>query len=92
VGSEMCIRDSICMDAKGRVLIVDTENHAIRAYDPSKQTLETVVGTLGKAGAKIAPDWAGTQLKRPHGARIGPDGKLYVSDSENSRVLVGAAP
>jgi DNA-binding beta-propeller fold protein YncE len=82
----------ICMDAKGRVLIVDTENHAIRAYDPSKQTLETVVGTLGKAGAKIAPDWAGTQLKRPHGARIGPDGKLYVSDSENNRVLVGAAP
>jgi DNA-binding beta-propeller fold protein YncE len=82
----------ICMDAKGRVLILDTENHAIRAYDPTKQTLETVVGTLGKAGAKIAPDWAGTQLKRPHGARIGPDGRLYVTDSENSRILVGTAP
>jgi DNA-binding beta-propeller fold protein YncE len=82
----------ICMDAKGRVLIVDTENHAIRAFDPTKQTLTTVVGTLGKAGAKIAPDWANTQLKRPHGVRLGPDGKLYVSDSDNSRVLVGAAP
>lgn len=82
----------ICMDAKGRVLILDTENHAIRAYDPVKQTLQTVVGTLGKAGAKIAPDWAGTQLKRPHGARLGPDGKLYVSDSENGRILVGLAP
>ena len=82
----------ICMDAQGRVLIVDTENHAVRAYDPTKQTLTTVVGTLGKAGAKIAPDWASTQLKRPHGVRIGPDGKLYVSDSDNSRVLLGTAP
>lgn len=82
----------VCMDGKGRVLILDTENHAIRAYDPTKQTLQTVVGTLGKAGAKIAADWAGTQLKRPHGARLGPDGKLYVSDSENGRILVGVAP
>jgi len=82
----------VCMDAKGRVLIVDTENHAIRAYDPAKRTLETVVGTLGKSGAKIGTDWAGTQLNRPHGARLGPDGKLYVSDTENNRILVGTAP
>lgn len=82
----------ICMDAKGRVLILDTENHAIRAYDPGRKTLVTVVGTLGKAGAKIAQEWTGTQLKRPHGARVGVDGKLYVADSENSRILVGTAP
>ncbi len=82
----------VCMDGKGRVLILDTENHAIRAYDPTKQTLETIVGTLGKPGAKIAADWTGTQLKRPHGARLGPDGKLYVTDSENGRILVGTAP
>ena len=82
----------ICMDAKGCVLIIDTENHAIRAYDPGRRTLVTVAGTLGKAGAKMAQDWAGTQLKRPHGARVGADGKLYVADSENSRILVGTAP
>lgn len=82
----------ICMDNHGRVLILDTENHALRAYDPAKQTLQTLVGTLGKSGTKIGDDWAGTQLKRPHGARLGPDGRLYVTDSENGRILVGTAP
>ncbi len=81
----------VTMDAKGNVLILDTENHCLRVYDPVKQTIRTLVGD-GKKGAAVGADWAGTQLNRPHGARIGPDGRLYVTDTENDRILVGPAP
>jgi len=79
------------MDAKGNVLILDTENHCLRLYDPVKQTIRTIIGN-GKKGATVGSDWAGTQLNRPHGARIGPDGRLYVTDTENNRILIGPAP
>jgi DNA-binding beta-propeller fold protein YncE len=81
----------VTMDAKGNVLILDTENHCIRLFDPIKQTIRTIVGN-GKKGAAVGADWAGTQLNRPHGARIGPDGRLYVTDTENNRILIGPAP
>jgi DNA-binding beta-propeller fold protein YncE len=81
----------VTMDAKGNVLILDTENHCLRLFDPVKQTIRTIVGN-GKKGSAVGADWAGTQLNRPHGARIGPDGRLYVTDTENNRILVGPAP
>ncbi len=81
----------VTMDAKGNVLILDTENHCLRLFDPVKQTIRTIVGN-GKKGSAVGADWAGTQLNRPHGARIGPDGRLYVTDTENNRILIGPAP
>jgi DNA-binding beta-propeller fold protein YncE len=81
----------VTMDAKGNVLILDTENHCLRLFDPIKQTIRTIVGN-GKKGAAVGADWAGTQLNRPHGARIGPDGRLFVTDTENNRILIGPAP
>ena len=81
----------VTMDAKGNVLILDTENHCLRLFDPVKQTIRTIIGN-GKKGSAVGADWAGTQLNRPHGARIGPDGRLYVTDTENNRILIGPAP
>ena len=81
----------VTMDAKGNVLILDTENHCLRLFDPIKQSIRTIIGN-GKKGATVGTDWAGTQLNRPHGARIGPDGRLFVTDTENNRILIGPAP
>jgi DNA-binding beta-propeller fold protein YncE len=81
----------LTMDAKGNVLILDTENHCLRLFDPTKKTIRTIAGN-GRAGSALGKDWASTQLNRPHGARVGPDGRLYVADSENNRILVGPAP
>ncbi len=81
----------VTMDAKGNVLILDTENHCLRLFDPAKQTIRTIAGN-GKKGSAVGADWASTQLNRPHGARIGPDGRLYVTDTYNNRILVGPAP
>ncbi|MFM9001389.1 MAG: hypothetical protein ACKORB_07175 [Opitutia bacterium] len=81
----------VTMDRKGNVLILDTENHCLRLFDPAAGTIRTVAGD-GKKGPAVGADWAGTQLNRPHGARIGPDGRLYVTDTENNRILIGPAP
>lgn len=78
-------------DAKGGVLIADTENHCLRRYDPVDRTIRTIAGN-GVKGAAIGAEWAATQLDRPQGVRIGPDGRLYVADTDNHRILVGQAP
>lgn len=83
----------LAVDGEGNVFIVDTENHAIRMIDARSWIVITIAGT-GEAG----PDGDGgpahhAGLARPHGATIGPDGAIYIGDSENHRVrkLVRAA-
>jgi sugar lactone lactonase YvrE len=63
----------ISVDPEDRVLIVDTENHAIRRYSPRDGTVRLV---------------AGTGLLRPHGAVTEPGtGAIVVSDSGHDRVV-----
>lgn len=80
----------VCMDREGGVLIVDTENHCIRRYDPATKRIELVAGVPQRAGAAIGGDWKSTEFRRPHGVRIAPDGRLVIADSDNDRVLIGA--
>jgi sugar lactone lactonase YvrE len=79
----------VCLDRQQRVVIADTENHCIRRYDPATGMIQLVGGVPQKAGAAIGVDWKSTELCRPHGARIAPDGRLVVADSDNDRVLIG---
>jgi sugar lactone lactonase YvrE len=79
----------VCMDRQQRVLIVDTENHCIRRYDPRTEAIELVAGVPPRPGAGVGPAWQATQLRRPHGVRIAPDGRLVVVDSDNDRILIG---
>jgi len=79
----------VCMDRQQRVLIVDTENHCIRRYDPRTEGIELVAGVPPRPGAALGSTWQATQLRRPHGVRIAPDGRLVVVDSDNDRILVG---
>ena len=83
----------LAVDADGNVFIVDTENHAIRMIDAHSWIVTTIAGTgePGPQGDGGPAHLAG--LARPHGATVGPDGALYIGDSENHRVrkLVRAA-
>jgi DNA-binding beta-propeller fold protein YncE len=79
----------VCMDRSGGVLIVDTENHCVRRYDPGTEQIDLVAGVPPKAGAAVGEGWRQTELRRPHGARIAPDGRLVIADSDNDRVLIG---
>ena len=73
------------LDPAGDILIVDTESHAIRRIDAASGIVETIAGghkgTEGDGGRATA---AG--LGRPHGAVVGPDGAIYIGDTENHRI------
>jgi streptogramin lyase len=75
----------------GDVYLADTENHAIRRLDVSRGILEVVAGT-GAAGAKLAADPRQTELTRPHGILVDTDGTVFISDSENHRILSLSPP
>ena len=69
----------LCLDDRGRVLIADEQNAAIRVFDPESETLATILGRgVGKPARK---------LSRPHGVTFH-GGKLYIVDSGNNRILV----
>ncbi|MCC9602441.1 hypothetical protein LOC67_17970 [Stieleria sp. JC731] len=68
----------IGVDSQGNLLIVDTENHAMRYVDLNNNVIRTL--------------HVGGKMKRPHGTAVLTDGKgidrFFVSDSENHRVLI----
>ena len=70
----------------GDVFLADTENHAIRRLDVGTGRLELVAGT-GHAGTTLSANPLETQLTRPHGILVHPKGVIYISDSENHRIL-----
>lgn len=82
----------MAVDGDGNVLIVDTENHAIRLIDWRIDRVSTIVGT-GTHGYS-GDDMAAVQspLARPHGVAVGPDGALYIGDTENNRIRKVSRP
>jgi sugar lactone lactonase YvrE len=80
------------LDGDGNVLIVDTENHAIRLIDWKADQVTTIAGN-GKSGfnGDSIPATRAT-LGRPHGVAVGPDGALYIGDTENHRIRRVAPP
>jgi DNA-binding beta-propeller fold protein YncE len=78
----------ISVDGEGGVLIADTENHAIRRYTPRDGMIRRVAGTGQPGAAGLGGPPEACQLNRPHGALEQPaTGDIYVSDSENHRVI-----
>ncbi len=75
---------AIRCDAAGDVIVVDTENHAIRRINAEGIVTTIAGGHLGGNGDGGPATAAG--LERPHGCGIGPDGTLYIADSNNHRV------
>jgi DNA-binding beta-propeller fold protein YncE len=69
----------------GDIVVVDTENHAIRLIEVASGIVRTI------AGGRNAPEGDGgpaerAGLARPHGAVVAADGSIYIGDSENHRV------
>jgi DNA-binding beta-propeller fold protein YncE len=78
----------IAVDANDEVLIADTENHVIRRYSPRDGRIRRVAGTGNAGAAGLGGPATACELDRPHGARVRPGtGTIYVSDSENHRVI-----
>ncbi|MED5404906.1 MAG: hypothetical protein VX484_02890 [Chloroflexota bacterium] len=74
-------------DAQDNVVVVDTENHAIRLIDTGTGIVTTI------AGGRLGGDGDGgpaseAAMDRPHGCGIDSDGNIFVADSNNHRVRV----
>ena len=67
------------------LVVVDTENHAVREIDLDTLKVQTTAGGHkggdGDGGLAVS---AG--LDRPHACSIDPSGNLYIADSDNHRV------
>jgi streptogramin lyase len=68
--------------------VVDTESQAIRRIDMRSQLITTPAGAGPKFMGPLGDGGDATQarLARPHGVCVGPDGSVYIGDSENHRV------
>lgn len=80
---------AIRCDRQGNVIVVDTENHAIRRIDAATGIVTTVAGgRRGGGGDRGQATAAG--LDRPHGCTIDSQGNIFIADSNNHRVrMVG---
>ncbi len=76
----------LALTPDGDLLVVDTENHAIRLVDRAADRVSTVSGngTAGYGGEDFPA--LSACLARPHGAAVGPDGTIYIANSENHRL------
>jgi len=75
----------MAIDRDDSLLIVDTENHAIRRIDRRSGIVTNLAGGRQGPGGDGGPaELAG--LDRPHGAVIGPDGAIYIGDTNNHRI------
>ena len=78
----------IWVTAQDDVLITDTENHVIRRFAPGDGTIHRVAGTGAKGSGGVGAPPDRLELNRPHGAEAHPrTGHLYISDSDNHRVV-----
>jgi DNA-binding beta-propeller fold protein YncE len=76
----------MAVDAEGNILVVDTENHAIRLIDVNSWIVHTIAGNGASGPGGDGGPATQASLARPHGAAVGPDGAIYIGDSENHRV------
>jgi len=77
----------VFLDGSGDLLISDVGNHCVRVYRNATRTIHTVAGVCGQVGYGGDGGPATMALfDEPGGAGIGPDGKIYIADTQNHRV------
>ena len=76
----------IQFDAEGHLYIAERDNHVIRKYIPRENKLVRIAGTA-KAGRTLNDDPLKTELNQPHGVAVDGQGRIYIADSSNGRVL-----
>ena len=82
---------AIRCDQAGNLLVVDTENHAIRRIDSASGIVTTIAGGH-RSGEGDGGQATEAGMDRPHGLDLDADGNIYIADSNNHRVrVVGVA-
>lgn len=85
VQAQMRSPRGVAVGADGTIYIADTDNHRVRRVSP-QGIIATVAGNgipgyLGDGGPA-----AQAQLNYPDGIALGPEGSIYIADTENQRI------
>jgi DNA-binding beta-propeller fold protein YncE len=72
----------------GLVYVVDTENQAVRLIDTKADRIDTIGGGGPQARGFAGDTGAALEARfdRPHGIGLGPDGSVFLGDTNNHRV------
>jgi sugar lactone lactonase YvrE len=73
----------LALDTEGNLYISDTFSGRIRRVDPQSGAITTVAGDGTEYRYQGMPKEFSTSLARPAGIALAPDGKLYITDSDN---------
>ena len=79
----------VAVDAEGAFYVADTGNHCVRRValaTLSPTRVSTFAGTCGTPGYQEGSATAGARFREPAGIAVGPDGTVYVSDTQNQRI------
>ena len=76
---------SVLVDAAGNMLIVDSFNARIRVVAPNG-TIATLAGSENIGDQGDGGDALKAQLRFPSGVALGSSGKIYIADTQNSRI------
>jgi streptogramin lyase len=76
----------IALGPDGAIFVADTENNVIRKIRSS--TITTIAGSGPKSAGLPGDGGEATKavLARPHGVCVGPDGAVYIGDTNHHRV------
>jgi sugar lactone lactonase YvrE len=74
----------VAVDASGNLYIADTHNHCIRKVAGGNIATIAGTGVAGFSGDGGAA--ASAMLNQPTALTVGPDGSLYVADTDNHRI------
>ena len=78
---------AIRCDAQNNIIVVDTENCAVRRIDVRTGIVNTIAGGHAGGDGDGGPATA-AGLARPHGCGLDAAGNLYIADTHNHRIRV----
>ena len=70
----------------GKVYVADTLSNRIRVVDTQTGMIELFAGTGVEGGAGDGGPALSAQLAHPRDLEFGPDGNLYIADTDNNRI------
>ena len=82
--ARLAIPIGVAVDASGNIWIADNGAQTLRRFDTGG-VLTTIAGTPGTRGAADGTGSA-AQFSGLRGVAVGPDGDLYVADTDNQRI------
>ena len=88
------------MDSSGGLYLSDSSNHRVLHFPAGKTTADRVYGQFGSfsmnavnnSGKGVSKLPGAENLAGPQGVAVSSDGRLYISDTNNNRVLLIEKP